>query len=165
MGKASNIEFIVNQIFQKQFISLQRRIKYLFIKSRPTYATGIEEDQKISIRNFQLNWKGFPNSLIWIPSSTGFTNRNWIGDIHTLQYRNEIFPRWIEGNILKIHWKPRQTSDQSIKLLYDNNRGTLENFSIEALILLYFEEKTYSENRHQITGITETNVRNQTQPD
>jgi RNA polymerase sigma-70 factor (ECF subfamily) len=141
----------------KQFISLLEENKGILYKVARTYATGDEEIkdliQEISIQV----WKAFPKFNLDYKFSTWLYRialNVAISNLRKKSKRNEIFRGFDEGIILKIP-EEHEDSDQSIKLLYEVI-GTLKLLD-RALILLYFEEKTYSEIA-QIMGITETNV-------
>jgi len=141
----------------KQFISLLEENKGILYKVARTYATGDEEIKDLIQEISTQVWKAFPKFNLDYKFSTWLYRialNVAISNLRKESKRNEIFRGFDEGIILKIP-EEHEDSDQSIKLLYEII-GTLKLLD-RALILLYFEEKTYSEIA-QIMGITETNV-------
>jgi RNA polymerase sigma-70 factor (ECF subfamily) len=141
----------------KQFISLLEENKGILYKVARTYATGDEEIKDLIQEISTQVWKAFPKFNLDYKFSTWLYRialNVAISNLRKESKRNEIFRGFDEGIILKIP-EEHEDSDQSIKLLYEVI-GTLKLLD-RALILLYFEEKTYSEIA-QIMGITETNV-------
>lgn len=141
----------------KQFISLLEENKGILYKVSRAYARE-EEEIKDLIQEISIQvWQAFPKY------NPDFKFSTWlyrialnvpISNLRKKSKRTEIFGGFDERIVLKIP-EEHEESDQSLKLLY-TVIGTLKPLD-RALILLYFEEKTYIEIA-EIMGITETNV-------
>lgn len=146
-----------SRVISEQFIKLLEENKGILFKVARTYASG-EEEVKDLIQEISIQvWKAFPRF------NPDFKFSTWlyrialnvaISNLRMESKRKEIHRGFDEQMVLKIP-EEDQESDQSLKLLYQVI-GTLKSFD-RALILLYLEEKTYSE-ISEIMGITETNV-------
>lgn len=140
-----------------QFVSLLDANKGILYKVAHAYARE-EEEVKDLIQEITIQvWQAFPRYKPAFKFSTWLYRialNVAISNLRKESKRKEIHQDFDEQIILKI---PEEKSelDQSLKLLYQVI-STLSSID-RALILLYFEEKTYSEIA-EIIGISETNV-------
>lgn len=140
-----------------QFVSLLEANQGILYKVARAYARE-EEEIKDLIQEITVQvWQAFPRYKPEFKFSTWLYRialNVAISNLRKESKRKEIHQGFDEKIVSKIPEEERN-SDQSLKLLYQVI-GTLNSID-RALILLYFEEKTYLEIA-EIIGISETNV-------
>ncbi|MFC3879707.1 RNA polymerase sigma factor [Algoriphagus namhaensis] len=148
---------LTKSTLSSQFISLLETNKGILYKVARSYARE-EEEIKDLIQEISIQaWKSFPKYKSEFKFSTWLYRialNVAISNLRKESKRKEIHQDFDEKIVFKIPLE-ESASQQSLKILYQVI-GTLNSID-RALILLYFEEKSYRE-ISEIIGISETNV-------